>query len=332
MATSGQYSFTLNKLQLLTRVLQAINAIDLNDTPDFNDFNFASDMLNMMLKMWEVDGIHLFKRFQATLFPQLNQNSYQIGSVSGADNVCPATNWVNSTISANAPGAVSQVTVASTTGFIVGQYIGVEQDDFSRVWGTITSINTSSNVIIGTFVTTTTCSRTNTVIAYTTKINRPLEVLRATMLDLKSGSTPAERTMGQLSYDEYFNMPIKQTASTPNQFYYDRILNNGIPFTGTMYLYPDPYKSYQIINFTYTDSLQDMLNNNDNLDLPQEWLLPIISNLSVLLAGMGYGKVAEMQTLQQLAAQHYAILKAFDSDSESLMIGQDMTSFNTRFL
>lgn len=308
-------------MQLITRTLQSINAIDFNDTPDSNDYSYVSDLLNMMIKMWEVDGIHLFKRFQATLFPQLNQYSYQLGSVSGADNVCPSTNYVTTTVNSVVSTSSNLVTVLSLNGIVVGQNIGLEQDDGTRLWGVVNSINTGTLTLTCSFTTTTTAQVNNTVVLYSKKINRPLEILRGNTLDLKAANS--EVTMEDLSYDEYFDLPVKNTPGRPNNFYYDRILSNGLPFTGTLYLYNAPNKVYQIVNFTYTDCLQDMLNSTDNFDLPQEWLLPIMTNLAALLANFGYGKQINLESLQTMADRHYQILKSFDSDTESLKISKD---------
>jgi hypothetical protein len=195
--------------------------------------------------------------------------------------------------------------------------IGVEQDNGTRVWGTITGI--VGLVVTGTFVTTTTSKVLNTVVAYTSEINRPLEILRATSCDLKNNDN--EVTLEDISYDEYFNYPIKNLpGQRPNNFYYDRVLGGSLPYQGTLYLFPTPSQSSITLNFTYTDSLQQMLNSGDTQDLPQEWTLPLLTNLAALLAQLGYGKMVELQPLQALAKEHYMLIKNFDSDDEALSI------------
>lgn len=314
MSTSGSYSFTLNKNQIISRALQMINVSDINETVNSDDFAFASDLLNMMIEQWEVEGIHLWKRRQATLFTQLSQNSYQLGSVTNADHC--TNSYVLTTVTANVAANVTSVTVASTTGMSIGMSIGLELDNNTRQWGTISNI--SGLVITLSFSTTNTSAATNTVVAYSALINKPIEILRTTTLDLKNGNN--EVTMMDLGYDEYFNLPVKTTLGRPVNWYYDRVLNNSLPYTGTLYLFPQPSNVYQIVNFTYCDSIQDLLNNGDNVDFPRGWLLPICSNLAVLLAAWGYGKFQELPQLQQLALSYKGILDNYDADEGSISI------------
>lgn len=318
MSTSGSYNFTLNKTQIITRALQKCDRISLTDTPESSDYSLASDVLNMMLGVWETEGIHLWKRLQGTVFPQTNQVSYQLGSVSGSDNCCAATGYVATTVSTAATLGANFVIVTSTTGLTPNMNIGIELDDGSRQWTTITTIiGTTVNL---TAALTTTSKVTNTVVAYTIKINKPLKLLRATLMDLKSANS--EVTLAELSYDEYFDIPKKNIAGRPCNWYYDRINNNTLPFTGTLYVFPMPQFVAPIINFTYVDSLQQMLNTTDNLDMPAEWLYPVVINLACELAEW-YGKLDVTMKLQAKADRAKATLENFDSDDASLIIGRD---------
>jgi hypothetical protein len=207
--------------------------------------------------------------------------------------------------------------------------VGLEQDDGTRLWGTINSINTGTQTLTCSFTTTTTAAAGNTLVAYTTSslINRPLRIIRATTMDLKNDDE--ESTMMAIGYDAYFNLPLKTSAGRPVNFYYDKLLNNGISYTGTLYLYPDPDAVWVLINFTYLDSIQDMINSTDNVDFPQEWIYPLVVNLAAELA-YAYGKYVELQQLQPKAQQLKAILDNFDSDDESLIIMPDNQNYYPR--
>src|SRR4029077_14040802 len=114
MAFSNSYTFALNKNQIILRALQIINAVDFNASPTPDEISFASDILNGMFKLWETQGIKLWNRKQATLFTALNQASYQLGNVSGADRA--VSSYVSTTTSANTVIGSTSFTVASTTG------------------------------------------------------------------------------------------------------------------------------------------------------------------------------------------------------------------------
>lgn len=325
MATSNSYTFNLNKLQIITEALDIVNLLPSNGNIPQDMFNKASNSLNMLIKYWEARQIKLWKRKEATLFPQLNQASYQLGSVSGADHVTGS--YVNTFTSSSTASGVNQIVVTSTTGLTNGMNIGLELDSELMQWGTISSINTGTKTITVSFTTSTTAASGQAVYAYSSLINRPLRVLRGTYMDVKAGNI--EVTMQKLSYDEYFNLPKKNIPGPPTNFYYDRVLDNSLPYTGTFYIYPAPNVTSKIINFTYLDSLQDMLNNTDSADFPQEWVYPIVINLSAMLA-MRYGKMQEYPTIKAEADQALAVAENFDSDDEEMHISIDWTQLGRR--
>ncbi len=314
MTTSGTYTFNLTKTQIITRAFNILNIYDLKATVEADDYSFASDILNSMLKMWETEGIKLWKRRQATLFPVLNQNNYQLGSVSGADR---CTNTYYSTTLTTTVSSGTTIVVNSATNLITGMYIGIELDNGSRQWTTITNI-ASTTLTLNDAITSSATSG-NTIVAYSALINRPLKLLRATTYDL---NTSTDTMVQLLSYDDYFNLPLKTTSGRPVNAYYDRLINNTLPYTGTLYLFNQPSDVDIIFKFTYLDALQDMLNSTDTLDMPQEWLYPIIINLAAELC-IPYGKLTELQAIQGKADTYKLALENFDSDDSSLIIGTD---------
>ncbi len=318
MSTSGTSSFSLNKSQMISRAFHLINKYDLNSTVGADDYSLASDILNSMLKMWETEGIKLWKRRQGALFTQLDQHSYEIGSASGADH-CART-YVTTTSSAAAADAATTITLTTVTGMAVSDNIGVELDDGTRQWTTITAIDSGTKVVTFTTALTGAAASGNTVITYTSKIIRPLRILRATTKDLSSNNN--EVAMQDVSYDDYFNMPQKDTPGRPNNFYYDRLINNSIPYTGTLYLYPEPNNVAQIMLFTYLEPIQDMTATTDDVDFPQEWTWPIIFNLACELA-YAYGRFTELEKLQPKADQLKFIMSEFDNDDASVSFTVD---------
>lgn len=315
MSTSGSYSYSQNKLQILTNAYALINIGQEGSDLSSYQLSYASDALNLMLKHWETNSsIKLWKRQEAVLFTNLNQQIYQLGSVSGADNA--TNNYVSTTTTAIISNTSSTIPVTSTDGMTIGQNIGLELDNNTRQWGTITNI--SSNILTASFSANTTSAIGNTVIVFTSLINRPLKLLRMSALDLKNNNT--ETIVDLVSYNEYFNLPNKNTSgSLPVNAYYDYILNNSVPFTGSLYVYPVQNVVSTILTFTYYDCIQDMLNNTDTLDLPQEWQKGVIWNLAADLA-IPNGKFTEYDKISPIAEKLKIELEKYDSDDASLSL------------
>lgn len=306
MTTSGSYSFSLVLNSMLLRAYQLINVYGSDQqTLKQQDYNYAIDIFNAMIVSWSSDGIHLWKRRQATLFPAYTTPSYAISNTGWH---CTNT-YSSTTINGTASTSATTLTVVSTTGMNPNDFIGIEMSDGTRYWTTIVSITNGTTLVIANALTQSSALN-GTVINYTTKINRPLRILRATTKSLSTGS---EVMMAPYSYDQYFNTPVKSSLGTPNNFYYDKLLNNG-----TLYVYPSPSTVDTVINFTYDDAFQNFVNSSDNADFPQEWTYPLILNLACELA-IPYGKFTELQQLQPKADKYKDSLTIFDSDEEDLI-------------
>jgi hypothetical protein len=316
MATSGTYTFNLNTLQIIEMAFQESNIYDLGSTIENEDYEYALKKLNLMLKSWEIKGIRLWKRRQATLFTDANSYSYNIGSVSGSDHC--TSSYVNTTLTSTSIIGNNIISVDDNSNFEIGMNIGIEVNDGTRQWSTITTKGVSTISFADTL--TVDADSTNTVVAYTSKINRPLEIIRATSCDLKNNNSEVQ--IGDISYDEYFNMPLKTTVGRPCNFYYDRLINNSLPYTGTLYLFPCPDTCSTVINFSYYDCIQDIVNSNETVDLPQEWLPAIYMGLAAELC-IPYDKTEKLQMIKPIAEQLRAELESFDSDIEDLNIGID---------
>jgi len=310
MARSNAYTFNLTRDGLITAAFQLVNIIQVTDTVSSEDNYTANILLNAMIKDWEMDGICLWKRRQGVLFPGLATNQYSLGST-GAN---ASATVVTTTSSAAAAASATTITATTVTGMTAADYIGIELDSGSRQWTTISSINTNTKVITLSVALTGAAASGNTICTYTTKINRPLRILRATVYNL---TTAAETQLMPVSYDDYFNIPLKTTAGKPNNFYYDKLLD-----AGTLYLFPTTNNVKEIIKFTYHDSIMDVTSANNDFDFPQEWFLTLLYGLAVELC-YAYQKFQELPMYEKKAEQLKSKAKEWDADEEALHISID---------
>lgn len=304
MATSGSYNYTLDRNSLIALSFKLINVYAIGATVSANDYSFASDLLNLMLKGWQ-PAIKIWKRRVAYLFPALSDHDYSISTTGWH----VTNSYISTTISAAEASGQTVLSLTSTTGMTALDNIGIELDGGSRQWTTIVSVDSATQVTITTALTGA-AAATNTVITYTSKINRPLRILQATTIDLDSSDS--EVMMKSISYDEYRNYPVKSNDGRPTVYYYDRVLDSGV-----LYIYPETSKVNYIISFTYHDAIQDMDASTDNFDVPAEYLETIVYNLAVRLA-FTYGKFLELEKLQPMADMLKMNSEYYDSDDESL--------------
>mgnify|MGYP001591989507 CR=1 FL=1 len=298
--------------------MQLINIININQTARGADHEYAVDIFQSMIKLWQAEGIQLWNRKQATLFPAYQDYQYSISSDSSSHHC--ANSYVDTTLSAAEAASQTVLSVTSSTGMTAGDYIGIELGDYSRQWTTIVSVDSTTQVTITTALTAAAVSGA-TVITYTNKIaDRPLRILDMRTVDLNNSKNSV--SMENIGYDQYFNIPVKTNDGRPLNFYYDKLLDAGV-----LYVFPRPDDVDVLLEFTYHESIEDVDSATDSVDFPTEWTLPLIYGLGAELC-IAFGKFEEFKTIKPLADEYKKIVREFDNDEEPFFLLPDMTPYN----
>lgn len=317
MARSGSYNFALDRDSIIKRAMQMINLININQTARGADHAYAVDILQSMIKLWQAEGIQMWNRKQATLFPAYQTQSYSISN--SASSAHCANTYVNTTISTDEASGQTVLSITSTTGMTAADYIGIELDDGTRQWTTIVSVDSTTQLTV-TAALTGAAAEGNTVVTYTNKIaDRPLRILDMRTVDLSSQNTSV--TMENIGYDQYFNIPVKTTDGRPLNFYYDKLLDAGV-----LYTFPRPDEVDVVLEFTYHESIEDLDSATNSIDFPTEWTLPLIYGLGAELC-VAFGKLEEFKTIKPLAEEYKKIVREFDNDEEPFYLLPDMTAY-----
>lgn len=308
MARSGSYNFGMDRDTIIKRAMHVANIMNLNQAARGDDQAFAVDLFQSMIKLWQAEGIQLWNRRQATLFPAYQDEQY---SISNTGDHC-TNSYVSTTISAAEASGQTVLSLTSTAGMTAADNIGIELDDNTRQWTTISSVDSSTQITVAAALTGAAASG-NTVITYTNKISdRPLRILDMRTIDIANSNSTV--SMENIGYAEYFNIPIKSTDGRPINFYYDKLLDAGI-----LYLFPRPDNVNVLLNFTYHEAIEDVDSATDSMDFPVEWTLPLIYGLAAELM-VAYGKFQELPIIQGKAEQYKQIAREFDSDEEPLFV------------
>lgn len=303
-------TFNQTRNEIIQDALYNIQAYGIGETVSNDDMRLCERRLNSMIKAWQAQGIHLFTLTEGNLFLEQGVAAYDMSSSSTSAH---ATNeYVSTTLTAAALIGAVNITVTSATGMAVSDNIGIINSDGDIIWETITSI---AGTTIGVTALSTAVPSGAYVFAYTTKMDRPLRISRATLYNVVSET---DVPLTKIARQQYFDMPTKlTTADTITQFYYDPQIG-----TGKLYVWPTPNTMTQVFKFTYERSLADMLTAAGNPDFPQEWLDAIIFNLSVKIAP-AFGKSADMPTLKVLADEALNLVKGFDNEDADMYFTVD---------
>jgi len=300
MATSGVYAFDLTLSDVAERAYASLQIGQDGETLSGSFYNTARDFINMMIKEWENQGIHLWTMKEGTLFLTVGQSVYPFGS---ATTHLANDHYATETTAAAAVGA-STLLVDDTTGFVNGQPIGVINEDSDLEWFTITSFVANTSVLLsGTLA----IAVEDEAVVYTYP-NTFVPVVR--ILDVRRKQlTDYEIPINFVSREEYMSLPNKDQPGTVIQAYYSRQL----PY-GTMYAWNAPSSSVPVIRFTYERKLQIMVNNTDTFDLPESWMGAIIYNLAIRLIPIYGCSQKRSMELQALATSTLNNALGFDTD------------------
>tara|TARA_R110002110_G_scaffold82712_2_gene215074 strand:- start:3921 stop:4871 length:951 start_codon:yes stop_codon:yes gene_type:complete len=311
MAIGTTNTFTQNRNQIIDRAMAAIGIKTDHRALTAAEVSEASDELNIMMKSWKTKN-YLWKTTEGTLFLATGQAKYRLdGSTANA-----TEDFTETTTTADAAISATTFDVTSATGFVVGYNIGIVQDDSTILWTTISNIS-SLTITVDDALTAASSSGAK-VYVYQTKINRPEEInsLRARTSDGNDNQTTA------LARDTYFNIPVKTTQSTPNQWYYDKQLSYG-----DIYLWPVPNSVAETVKFTYQKMFFDIDAAATDADFPAEWLDAIILNLALRLARIK-GKDKEFrEQLRRDAEDALDDVQGYDREDASIYF-QPATSIN----
>lgn len=308
MSTSGSTNFTQTMYDVILDAYTNIGVYGIGRTISGEDFQFAKNTLNKMVKAWGSQGLHLWTREENTLFLTKDQASYTLGSTA---NACLASDAIITRLNGALAASATAVTVDSTTGMTVGDYIGIVLTSTAVHYTTIATIPTSTTLTLTSGITTA-ASNNAEVYSFTTKINKPLRILgcrRAQGIDDGATTSLTEVEMAEIAYQDYMNLPSKTNSGIPNQYAY--LPGNDV---GTLYIWQRPSSGIYRLNFTSERAIQDLDAVGDNFDFPVEWLEPLTWQLSLRL-GPAFGKDAKI--LNSIAPIAQAMLQnLLDWDSE----------------
>lgn len=312
MTTSGLTDFAANRDQLIAQALRQVNAVPAGETPSDVLLQDTAFMLNALIKHWQATGIHLWTVKEATLFPQVGQRSYQVGSGS-TDHVTES--YVQTSLSANALAGATSVTVSSASGIANTNQIGIQQDDGTIFWTTVNGAPVG-NVVTLTAALPDSARAGLDVFDYASNIVRPLRIPLARRSNIISA---LETPILVQSRRDYLNLPNKdQRGGTVTILWYDPQLVRGI-----INLWQPPDVVRDVVKFTWYKPIDDFNAAANTPDLPQEWILALIFNLAVVIAPGHDVPEKKFQQLTTLATTYLDAVSGWDREPESIEFGID---------
>lgn len=303
MATSGSVDYNRTAEQIIRDALELLGVIGTHENLEGNDYTTCLNTLNIMIKAWQSQGLHLWTEKEGVLFLNDSQVAYQLGGT-GADEA--SSEIIATTLSGDEAAGQTTLSVTDTSSMAASDNIGIVLNSGTIFWTTISSL-TSTTVTVASGLTTA-ASSGQPVYAYTSAIGRPLHISQVRLID----SEGVETELRPLSRLQYFRIPNKTQTGVPSQYYIDKQTS----YT-KMYIHPVSEDSTNRLRFSYKRIMEDIDSSTDDLDFPQEWIACLTYNLAVWVApkynleekcGTGPTSIAV------LASQSLKALKEWDQE------------------
>lgn len=305
MATSGSTNYTVNRDRMIVLALKAAGKIADNATPTASESQDCSDILNMMLKTLQADGLKLWLRKKATVFLKDGVNQYSLSS-SGAH---ATYSYTRTTVKVSAVAGATTVDITSTAGATAADFIGFVLDDGTSYWTTISTVTDSDTVTIPASGLTSAATAGNYVYFFTTKIDRPLRVLRAFVRDSSGIDTPV-RVIAQNDYVELSN---KTSKGRVNKVHYDPQTSSGL-----LYVWPQTSSVTDTLELIVQRSVEDMDIGTNDFDIPSEWYEPVLYGLAERVAINFQAPKSMVDKLTLRAAMSLKKVMDFDVENTSM--------------
>jgi hypothetical protein len=135
LTTSGSYSFSVNRDQVIRQAMLNIGKLDESEVPTAQQTSDCAFCLNMLIKQWQgradfAPGLKVWTRRRGHLFLSGTTGQYSVGP--------GATGWTESYASTTTASAAAQgatvVTVSSTVGIAATYHIGIELNSGTIQW------------------------------------------------------------------------------------------------------------------------------------------------------------------------------------------------------
>lgn len=314
MTSSGTATFNPTIQEIITEAYQKLGTLPIEEQASNAQLVTGRRNLNMMLKAWMGTGLHVWTTEEAILFTQASQPRYSLGLTS-SDHMTDAYDFASTTLTANKSSGATTLTVASIADIASADYLGIELDSGSFQWTTVNGAP-SGTTVTPTAALTGAASSGNRVIAYTSKIIRPLKIVsgRAFKYD-----DERETEMDDLSHLDYQRLPLKSTTSSqPVQWHYQPKLPLGI-----MNIYSTPSDVAFGVRFTYHRPIYDVTASTETADVPAEWQEALVYNLALRLSTNVSCPADRLEKIEKMAQTSLGLVLSYDREPQSILFQPD---------
>lgn len=317
MTVGTASDFNLGRNEIITEALRELRVIGVNQTTATgNQISMCSTRLNLMMRAWQADGLHVWTQQTGVLFQTASQAQYSTDT----DRMCNIDDLVITSLGAAEATGQTVLTVADTTDMTAADEIGILLDDGTMQWTTIVSVDSPTQVTITDALTDDAASGNN-VYAFTTRLGKLVKIyddIRVRNMTTGTSTTYNETPVFLFSRQEYNILSNKTNTGLTSQVYFQPLRDKS-----TFYLWPVPNNAINLVLFTYERNLLDFDTSTNFADAPAEWTRTFVMCLAAEvgnLFGVPQDRLADIVARANSMREN---LLGWDNDQYSIRIQPD---------
>ena len=314
MTTSGITTFSMTAQKIVQKAFSKIGVKVAEQDLQPHEYQDGQDVLNLMIKSWSAQGLHLWSKEEGILFLDVGKTDYFLGAT--GDESCLLDDFIGTTTTTDQVTSDTVIPVTSSAGIVAGDYIGIELDNKTRHWTTIATVDSGVQVTITTGIASASALG-STVFTFTSLIQRPQRILS---FRRKTYADDNEIPVISWSRNQYFNQVNKASQGSVVNCYYSPQLTNG-----RLYVWQTASSVNDFVRFTFERPLEVVTLSTETIDFPEEWQEAIIYNLAARLTDEYDTPPMKMQSVNAKAVQFLDDLLGWDEEMDSLNLQPDFS-------
>jgi len=307
MSTSGSYSFSVTRDDIIRQAMLNIKRLDPDDAPSPSELNDCARVLNMMVKQWMgktdfAPGLKVWTRARVHVLLNGSGNGYTLNQT--AQGVTTVLNV--GTVASNAAQSAASVVLAGLVP-VAGQTLALQGTDGNLEYYTISSVAGQTASITPSLTVAVNANAAAYMYAAASVPPALLEIESAILRDNTNSDTPL-RIFTVQDWDMLPNKMDPTNQGDPIGILYEPGINQGVLWTDCGSC-QDVSKHMILTGFL---PVQDFVNPLDNPQYPQEWYLALCWGLAEQISpmfGANWGQKEE-------SLKHNAIMIARNKGSE----------------
>jgi hypothetical protein len=317
MTVGTTSNFNLGRNEIITEALRELRVIGVNQTTATgNQIAMCSTRLNLMLRAWQADGLHVWTQQTGVLFQTTNQAKYS----TDADRMCNIDDLVITSVATAEVAGATVIGVDDSTDMTAADEIGILLDDQTMQWTTIVSVDSPTQVTI-TDALTDDAAIGNNVYAFTTRLGKIVKIyddIRVRNMTTGTGTQYNETPIFLFSRQEYNILSNKTNTGLTSQVYFQPLRDNS-----QFYLWPVPANDINLVLFTYERNLLDFDTSTNFADAPAEWTRTFVMCLAAEVGNLFGVPPERLNDIVGRANSMRENLLGWDNDQYSIRIQPD---------